>query len=283
MANQQLLDYIKQQLQQGVSQDQIKNSLMSNGWQSQDIEDGFNIIGPSVPVGQNPIGLIRPAMATWKIIIASLSGVVVVGGGIYFASQKFLKPKETPKVSNEVSNQLPTSKPNETVIPAKPPAGQSQSQNPEVVFNEVSNQLPTSKPNETVIPAKPPAGQSQSQNPEVVFADKLSSCTAYKITFKHLLTGDMLEKEILGIVNDKCDYVEQMPNGGKMECKYAESERKAVAQYYKDVASAESVGTSVKANLGSGEQKTTYTINGKVVGNPLQEAMNSGVCVISGY
>jgi len=248
MANQQLLDYIKQQLQQGVSQDQIKNSLMSNGWQSQDIEDGFNIIGPSVPVGQNPIGLIRPAMATWKIIIASLSGVVVVGGGIYFASQKFLKPKETPKVSNEVSNQLPTS-----------------------------------KPNETVIPAKPPAGQSQSQNPEVVFADKLSSCTAYKITFKHLLTGDMLEKEILGIVNDKCDYVEQMPNGGKMECKYAESERKAVAQYYKDVASAESVGTSVKANLGSGEQKTTYTINGKVVGNPLQEAMNSGVCVISGY
>ena len=74
-----------------------------------------------------------------------------------------------------------------------------------------------------------------------------------------------------------------MPDDGKMECKYTENERKAVAQYYKDVATAESVGTSVNANLGSGEQKTTYTINGKVVDNPLQEAMSSGVCVISGY
>lgn len=68
-----------------------------------------------------------------------------------------------------------------------------------------------------------------------------------------------------------------------MECKYSESERIAVAQYYKDVATAESVGTSANADLGSGKLKTTYTINGKVVDNPLQEATNSGVCVISGY
>lgn len=245
MASQQLLDYIKQQLQQGISRDQIKSSLMSNGWQSQDIEDGFNTVNPS---GQNSVGLVKPAMATWKIIAASLIGVVVVGGGIYFASQKFLTPEETPKVSNEVSNQSPTS-----------------------------------KPAETATPTEQPTKQSQPQNPEIIFADKLSSCSTYKTTFKHPLTGEMLEKEILGIINGKCDYVEQMPNGGKMECKYTESERKAVAQYYKDVASAESVGTSVNANLGSGEQKTTYTINGKVVDNPLQEATNSGVCVISGY
>lgn len=49
------------------------------------------------------------------------------------------------------------------------------------------------------------------------------------------------------------------------------------------MATAESVGTRVDANLGNGKQKTTYTINGKVVDNPFQEAMNSGVCVISGY
>lgn len=184
----------------------------------------------------------------WKIIAVSLVGVVIVGGGIYFASQKFLKSEVMPKVSNEVSNQIPTS-----------------------------------QPTETTTPTKQPAQQSQPQSPEIIFADKLSSCTAYKITFKHPFTGDMLEKEILGIVNGKCDYIEQMPNGGKLECKYTESERKAVAQYYKDVATTESVGTSVNANLGSGEQKTTYTINGKVVDNPLQEAMSSGVCVISGY
>jgi hypothetical protein len=103
------------------------------------------------------------------------------------------------------------------------------------------------------------------------------------MTFKHPLTGEILEKEILGIIDGKCNYVEQMPNGGKMECKYSESERAVVAQYYKDVANAESVGTSFSLDSGSGEQKAKYTINGKVVDNPLQEAMTSGACVISGY
>ncbi len=184
----------------------------------------------------------------WKIITASLVGIVIVGGGIYFVSQKFFKSEKTPETSNEIIDQLPTS-----------------------------------KSMETVTPSEQPTEQAQSQNPEIVFADKLSSCTKYKITFKHPFTGETLEKEVLGVVNGKCNYVEQMPNGGKMECKYSESERVVVAQYYKDVVMAESAGTSVNVDLGSGEQKTTYTINGKVVDNPLQEAMNSGVCVVSGY
>jgi len=94
---------------------------------------------------------------------------------------------------------------------------------------------------------------------------------------------ETLEKEILGIIAGKCNYIEQMPNGGKMECKYTENERKAVSQYYKDVEAAESFGTGTNVDLGSGKQKTTYTIDGKEVENPLQEAMNNGVCVISGY
>ena len=49
------------------------------------------------------------------------------------------------------------------------------------------------------------------------------------------------------------------------------------------MAAAESAGTNVNVNLGSGEQKTTYTIDGKIVENPLQEAMNSGMCAVSGY
>lgn len=46
MINQQLLDYIKQQVQQGVGREQIKSSLMTNGWSSSDIEEGFNAIEP---------------------------------------------------------------------------------------------------------------------------------------------------------------------------------------------------------------------------------------------
>jgi hypothetical protein len=114
-----------------------------------------------------------------------------------------------------------------------------------------------------------------------VFSDKLSSCTKYKTTFVHPLTGGTMEKEILGIIGGRCNYVEQMPNNGKMECKFTESARIASAQYYRDVAIAESAGTSL--DVDSNGQKWTYTIDGKVVENPLQEALDSGMCVISGY
>ena len=248
MVNQQLLDYIKQQIQQGVSREQIKSSLMTNGWQSADVEEAFNSINYSAQGQQVSSFSNKSPVSAWKIVTAFLIGVVVIGGGIYFANKTLFKSEETSKVSNEVSDQSATN-----------------------------------KPTENVTPSEQPTEQPQPQNPEIVFADKLNSCTKYKTTFKHPFTGEMLEKEILGIVNGKCNYVEQMPNGGKMECKYSESERMVVAQYYKDVANAESVGTSFSADLGSEEQKTTYTINGKVVDNPLQEAMTSGVCVISGY
>src|SRR3989344_708502 len=251
MVNQQMLDYIKQQMQQGVSREQIKSSLMTNGWQAQNIEEGFNNINTPNMSGAYSAVPVATSSSGWKIIVGIVIGVAILGGSAYLASQTIFKSEEAPRISNEVVNQPPIETPSETVTPQQP--------------------------------SEQPTPQTQPQNPEIVFADKLSSCTKYKATFKHPFTGDMLEKEILGVIGGKCNYVEQMPNGGKMECKYSESERVTVAQYYKDVASAESVGTSFSADLGSGEQKATYTINGKVVDNPLQEAMTSGACVISGY
>lgn len=251
MVNQQMLDYIKQQTQQGVSREQTKSSLLSNGWQAQDIEEGLNNIDVSnVPTAysEDPVAASGGA---WKIIGGIVIGVAVLGGGAYLASQTVFKSEVAPKISNEAVNQPPAETPLEKVTPQQP-----------------SEQSST---------------QTQPQNPEIVFADKLSSCSKYKITFKHPLTGEMLEKEILGDIGGKCNYVEQMPNGGEMECKYSESERTAVAQYYKDAANAESVGTSFSADFGSEEQKASYTINGKVVDNPPQEAIYSGACVISGY
>src|SRR3989338_8778048 len=235
MVNQQILDYIRQQMQQGVSREQIKSSLMTNGWQAQDIEEGFNNIdAPNIPTAYSAAP-VAASGGVWKMIAGIVIGVAVLGGGAYLASQTIFKSEEAPKISNEVVNQLPTETPSETVTPQQP--------------------------------SEQPTPQTQPQNPEIVFADKLSSCTKYKATFKHPFTGDMLEKEILGVIGGKCNYVEQMPNGGKMECKYYESERVVVAQYYNDVASAESVGTSFSAD--SEGQKTKYTINGKGVENPL--------------
>lgn len=48
MVNQQILDYIKQQTQQGVSREIITNNLISQGWQSSDVNEAF-----SQSTGQN--------------------------------------------------------------------------------------------------------------------------------------------------------------------------------------------------------------------------------------
>lgn len=115
MINQQIIDYIKQQIQQGISQEQIKNSLMANGWQPQDIEEGFN----KIATASNAYSTVPVAASsgTWKIIMAVIVGVAVLGGGAYLASQTIFKFKEAPKISNEVPNQ-PTA---ETVTPAQSP------------------------------------------------------------------------------------------------------------------------------------------------------------------
>jgi len=115
------------------------------------------------------------------------------------------------------------------------------------------------------------------------FPNKLDLCESFSCKFEHPFTGEIMERKIVGLVDDKCQYTEEMPNNGRMDCEYSESLRKAVAQYYRDLAIAESVGTSVNADLGSGDVKTTYTIDGKEVENPLKEAMYTGECVISGY
>ena len=46
MANQQLFSYIKQQLQQGKSKEEIKGELLGAGWQEADINQAFNVPNP---------------------------------------------------------------------------------------------------------------------------------------------------------------------------------------------------------------------------------------------
>lgn len=241
MINQELLNYIEQQLNQGASRDQITSSLISNGWQSQDIEEGFLAVidSSSVSNQQNQSGQLTLKLLK---ILGLLTVTIIIGIGIFLAYQKNLKFKDGSQASN-----------------------QSPSEN-----NEASQ-------------ANQFTEQNQESDMEIIFADMLNSCSEYESTFTHPLTGDVLKKEISGVVNGKCSYVEQMPNNGKMECQYTESERKTMAQYYKDIALADTIETSLNTSTGSGEQKTTYTIDGNIVDNPLEELINSGVCKISGY
>lgn len=81
MANQQLLDYIKQQLQQGVSKEQIKNSLIANGWQEEDINEAFSLASsPTPPISSLPgaIAIFKQAWAIYKRRLATFLGVMII-------------------------------------------------------------------------------------------------------------------------------------------------------------------------------------------------------------
>ena len=141
---------------------------------------------------------------------------------------------------------------------------------------------------EQIQPTQVPTEQVQEQPAAELsgcdaFPNKLDACEAFSCEFEHPLMGGMMEKKIIGLVNGKCQYTEEMPNNGRMDCEYSESLRKAVAQYHRDLATAESEEVSIKADLGSGEVETKYTMDGKEVENPLQEAYDTGACTISGY
>lgn len=41
MVNQEFLDYIRQQLHEGTDKEQIKQSLLENGWETVDVQEGF--------------------------------------------------------------------------------------------------------------------------------------------------------------------------------------------------------------------------------------------------
>jgi len=121
---------------------------------------------------------------------------------------------------------------------------------------------------------------SQEATDCALFPDKFSACEPFSCRFIHPFTGELMEKNVIGLIENKCQYIEEMPNSFRMDCEYSESLRKAVAQYYRDIDAAESSETSVSIDFGSDEVKTKYTIDDKAVENPLQEALDNGACQI---
>lgn len=90
MVNQQLFDYIRQNLDRGVSREEIKKSLFVVGWQESDIEEGFrNVSGgvqrmPSTPIVTAKVAvlpgvfrLIRSAWVIYKQRLGTFLGIMI--------------------------------------------------------------------------------------------------------------------------------------------------------------------------------------------------------------
>lgn len=123
--------------------------------------------------------------------------------------------------------------------------------------------------------------------PTISFADckdypkNLENCTPSSCKFKHPFGGQLMEKKIIGLQGSKCSTTEAMPRNGKMSCQLTEQMRKAIAKYMRAIDKSKSFSTSTSTS--TQKTKSTYKIDGKEVGNPLQAAMENGSCKVSGY
>jgi hypothetical protein len=103
------------------------------------------------------------------------------------------------------------------------------------------------------------------------FSSNLKSCSPYDCEFKHLVTGETLSREIVGIQNESCIYSEQMLNNLTMTCEWNVSELNLIANDFENMPP-----TQVLILLNT----TNYLINGSEQ-NLIQESLASGECIVS--
>lgn len=111
----------------------------------------------------------------------------------------------------------------------------------------------------------------------------LEACQPYACTFVHPFTGTAMEKRIIGEKEGKCLTTEQMPNHGKMACAYTVDMRKAEARALRAFAAEGNAAAQAHTSAEEDSITSMYSVDGKEVDNPGQEALNNGQCVISGY
>lgn len=80
MINPQLLDYIKKQLEQGVSKEEIKRALVSNGWQDRDVEGAFLMPAPQGTISSLPgaTAILGQAFSIYKQRLGTFLGVSII-------------------------------------------------------------------------------------------------------------------------------------------------------------------------------------------------------------
>lgn len=116
------------------------------------------------------------------------------------------------------------------------------------------------------------------------YAAKLEICEMFSCVFEHPFSGTKMNKHILGLEdNGKCKTQEEMPNKGRMTCQFSEKQRKEVAAYLRKTAKAETIESKTTVDIVGGKSKQIEKQDGKTVKNPLNEAMQDGTCVVSGY
>jgi len=114
MADQELIDYIKTQLQAGESTDAIKTSLADQGWQSADIEAAFQVVSANPPIQLPETPPVQPSGAKklFPLMALGILCLLAVGAGILlFAGNKKTPQPAVKKIIPTPSITIPTEEP----------------------------------------------------------------------------------------------------------------------------------------------------------------------------
>lgn len=111
-------------------------------------------------------------------------------------------------------------------------------------------------------------------------AENFSKCSPFKQKFNHAMTKEPLEREILGMKRGFCLFKEGMPNNGMLKCAYHKTYLSKISAYYKKVAGLKNAA-SVKFSY-DGEKSVTI-VDGEELSDPMQDALETGNCKVTGY
>jgi hypothetical protein len=87
MINQQLIDYIKQKLEEGVGKKALKDTLITKGWSEQEINEAINIYDNATNA---TVSVSKPKIRS-SVLITILVLFVVIAGGTIYAYKFFYK------------------------------------------------------------------------------------------------------------------------------------------------------------------------------------------------
>lgn len=98
MDNEKLVNNIKQQLQKGISKDEIEKSLLGEGYTPLQIEEGFRVVDFYIPKNQGIHSAPKMSMKMLWLTIIFFLVVIVLCVGAYFLLQIALNPDLAAKI-----------------------------------------------------------------------------------------------------------------------------------------------------------------------------------------
>ncbi|MBP7843017.1 hypothetical protein KA017_03355 [Candidatus Woesebacteria bacterium] len=263
MVNQELVVYIAQQLEAGVTEPDIRKSLMQSGWQETAVSEAFAFLQP---IAAEPIAEAKSRKSLKKtalilLIVALL--LLFVGGAIYAFNQFMSKPVE-PVATTQFASPEPVVTETDAQQNEIEDTSNTQEQTMEEQLDQLTKEL-------LVVATK--IGQN------------ITSCTPTKLEFTHIFDGKKYIKEIVGRQEDKCYYTESMPNNGKLDCYFSDQQTQAIAEYTNKLVETTTIESATHVDLGPDESssQTVEKLDGVEVINPWNTALQDGSCVVSGY